>query len=334
MKAAVHRQYGSPDCVRIEDVPVPEPGPGEVRIRVRAASLNPADTYMLRGWPYMLRIQSGLLRPKNSGIGLDFAGEIDTLGDAAGDGVGDLRPGDAVYGEMTTPFSGRTRTCAEYVCLPVEQVSRMPSALSFEEAAALPVAGCTALFAVRNFGGLRPGQQVLINGAGGGIGVHAIQLAKHAGAVVTAVCSAEKAGTVRALGADRVIDYRREDFTAEHMRYDVIIDLASSRSPAECRRVLAPEGRFVWVGSVNSSPMFGPLRPALAVMLAARVARGQRWEMVTNTTTSADLGTLATLLAEGAFRPVIGRRYVLADVADAIRYMETGHASGKTVISI
>lgn len=330
MKAAIYREYGSPDGVRIEDVPVPEPGPGEVRIRVRAASLNPVDIYMLRGWPYLLRYQIGLRRPRNIGLGLDFAGLIDKVVDP----VGDLRPGDAVFGEMMTPLSGLTRAFAEYVCVPANQVVKMPSSLSFEEAASLPMAGCTAMFAVRNFGGLRNGQKVLINGAGGGVGVHALQLAKHAGAIVTAVCSEEKATMVRELGADRVIDYRREDFTAQDIRYDVIIDLASSRSPRECRRVLAPDGRFVWVGSVDSSPMFGPLRSALAVMLTSPFARGQRWEMVTNTTTSADLRTLASLLAENAFRPVIGRRYPLADVADAIRYLEKGHASGKIVISV
>lgn len=330
MKAAIYREYGSADGVRIEDVPTPEPGPGEVRIRMRAASLNPADIYMLRGWPYMLRLQSGLRRPKNNGIGLDFAGEVERVGE----GVTHLRPGDAVHGEMTTPFSGRTRTIAEYLCLPATQAAKMPPGLSFEEAAALPVAGCTAMFAVRNFGGLRPGQQVLINGAGGGIGVHAVQLAKHAGAIVTGVCSGEKASMVRELGADRTIDYRRKDFTAEDIRYDVMIDLASSRSPKECRRVLAPDGRFVWVGSVESSPFFGPLRPLLRVALTSQVARGQRWDTVTNTTTSADLGTLVGLLAEGALRPVIGRRYPLAEVADAIRYMETGHAGGKIVIAI
>ena len=146
----------------------------------------------------------------------------------------------------------------------------MPSSLCCEEAAALPVAGCTAMFAVRDFGGLRPGQQVLINGAGGGIGVHALQLAKHAGAIVTAVCSGEKAAMARELGADRVIDYRREDFTKQDVRYDVIIDLASSRSLKHCRRVLAPDGRFVWVGSVDFSPLFGPLRPALGVMLTRK----------------------------------------------------------------
>ena len=165
MKAAIYRKYGSPDDVRVEDVPVPEPGPGEVRIRVRAASLNPADVYMLRGWPYMMRAQTGLRRPKNIGLGLDFAGEIDRVGDT----TTDLRPGDAVFGEMTKPLAGLTRAFAEYLCVPADQLVRMPPTLSFEEAASMPIAGCTAMFAVRNFGGLSPGQRVLINGAGGGI---------------------------------------------------------------------------------------------------------------------------------------------------------------------
>ena len=330
MKAAIYREYGPPDVVRIEDVPVPEPGPGEVRIRVRAASLNPADIYMLRGWPYMMRAQSGLRRPKNNGLGLDFAGVIDRVGDT----TTDLRPGDAVFGEMTKPFLGLTRAFAEYLCVPADHLARMPSTLSFEEAASMPIAGCTAMFAVQNYGGLQPGQRVLINGAGGGIGVHAVQLAKHAGAHVTAVCSAEKATMVRELGADRAIDYRREDFTAEDIRYDVIIDLASSRSLKHCKRVMAPDGRFAWVGSVDSSPLLGPLRPALGVVLTSLVARGQRWNCVTSTATTAALTTLADLFIEGALRPVIGRRYPLADVVDAIHYMEKGHASGKVVISI
>ena len=330
MKAAIYREYGSPDNVRVEDVPIPEPGPGEVRIRVRAASLNPADTYMLRGWPYMMRVQSGLQRPKNIGLGLDFAGVVDRVGDT----TTDLLPGDAVFGEMTKPFLGLTRAFAEYLCVPADQLVRMPPSLSFEEAASMPIAGCTAMFAVRKYGALCSGQRVLINGAGGGIGVHALQLAKHAGADVTAVCSAEKATMVRELGADRVIDYRREDFTEDEARYDVIIDLASSRSLKHCRRVLATNGHFVWVGSVASSPLLGPLRPAAGVMLTSLFARGQRWSCVAGNATAVALSSLADLFAKGAFRPVIGRRYPLEEVVDAIRYVEKGHASGKVVISI
>jgi NADPH:quinone reductase-like Zn-dependent oxidoreductase len=330
MKAAVYRRYGSPDGVRVEDVPTPEPGPGEVRIRMRAASVNPADGYMLRGWPYLIRLQTGLRRPKNIGLGLDFAGVIDRVGETATD----LRPGDAVFGEMTTPYSGRTRSFAEYLCVPADQVAKMPPGLSFEEAATLPLAGCTALYAVREFGDVGPGRQVLINGAGGGIGVHAVQLAKHYGATVTAVCSEEKATLMGELGADRVIDYRRQDFTAEDIRYDVIIDLVSSHGAKRCRRVLAPEGRFVWVGAVDSGPLFGPLRPALGVLLTSLSARGQRWRCLAKTPSAADLATLAGLFVEGALRPVIGRRYPLVEVADAIRYLEKGHANGKVVITI
>lgn len=332
MKAAVYRRYGSPDRVRVEDVDVPEPGPGEVRLRVRAASVNPADAYMLRGWPYPLRLQTGLVHPKNNGLGLDFAGEVDAVGESVGESVTGLRPGDAVFGEMKDAFAGRTRAFAEYLCVPAAHAAKMPPALSFDEAAALPLAGCAALFAVRDFGAIRAGQQVLINGAGGGIGVHALQLTRHLGASVTAVCSEEKATLVRELGADRVIDYRRQDFTDGPQRYDVIVDLAGSRSAKRCRRVLAPGGRFVWVGSVASGPLLGPLRPALGVLLMSLAARGQAWRCLAKTSTTDDLAALSGLLAEGAFRPVVGRRYPLADVADAIRHLEKGHACGKVVI--
>lgn len=334
MKAAVYRDYGSPDRVRIEDVPVPEPAPGEVRIRMRASSVNPADLYMLRGWPYLLRTQTGLRCPKNVGLGLDFAGVIDKVGETAGDNATVLRPGDAVFGEMTTPFAGRTRAFAEYLCVPAAQAAKMPPGLSFEDAASLPLAGCAALYAVRDFGRLRPGQRVLINGAGGGIGAHAVQLAKHFGAAVTAVCSEEKAMRMRELGADRVVDYRRQDFTAEDIRYDAIVDLVSSRSAKRCKRVLAPGGKFVWVGGVETSPLLGPLRPALGVLLMSLVDRGRSWRCLAKTSTAEDLASLVGLLAEGAFRPVVGRCYPLAEVADAIRYLEKGHASGKVVITI
>lgn len=330
MRAVVYRRYGSPDGVRVEDVDIPEPGPDELRIRVRAASVNPADSYVLRGQPYMLRLRAGLRRPNNHGLGLDFAGVVDAIGDA----VTAFRPGDEVFGAMTDLFAGRTRTFAEYLCVPAAHAARMPAGLSFDEAATLPVAGCTALYAVRDYGEVRTGQRVLINGAGGGVGVHAVQFAKHFGATVTAVCSEEKAALVRGLGADRVIDYRRQDFTAEDIRYDVIIDLVSNHSAKRCGRALAPEGRFVWVGAVESSALFGPLRPALNVLAMPLVDRERRWVMVSKTSTAEDLATLAGLLAQGAFRPVIGRRYPLADVADAIRYLEEGHACGKVVITV
>lgn len=330
MRAIVYHDYGSPDVLQMQDVGVPEPRPDELRIRMRAASVNPADSYLMRGHPYMMRFQSGLKRPKNNGLGLDFAGTVDTTGEA----VTDFSPGDEVFGAFTDLFAGRTRAFAEYLCVPAASTIRKPGDLSFDEAAAVPLAGCTALYAVRDYGQVQSGQHVLINGAGGGVGVHAVQLAKHFGATVTAVCSEGKRSLMSDIGADHVIDYRRQDFTTGSVRYDVIIDMASSQSLRRCRRVLAPQGRFVWVGGPGTNRWIGPLRPALNVLVMSLVDRGHRWLCVSKTLATEDLVALAGLFAEGAFRPVIDRRYKLEDVADAIRYLEKGHACGKVVIGM
>ncbi len=330
MKAIVYHDYGSPDVLQLRDVDMPEPGPDEVRIRVRAASVNPADSYLMRGHPYMLRIQSGLKRPKNNGIGLAFAGVVDVVGDA----VTTLRRGDEVLGEIVDLFTGRTRAFAEYLCVAATAVAKKPENVPFEEAATVPVAGCTALYAVRDYGQVRSGQQVLINGAGGGVGVHAVQLAKHFGATVTAVCSESKRSLMLDLGADRVVDYQRQDFTAERTRYDVIVDTVSSQPMRRCREVLSAQGRFVWVGGPGTNPWVGPMRPAASVLAMSLVDRGHRWLCVSKKTTAEDLATLAGLLAERALRPVIDRRYPLGEVADAIRYLEKGHACGKVVVEI
>jgi NADPH:quinone reductase-like Zn-dependent oxidoreductase len=330
MKAIVYHEYGPPDVLQMHDVDVPEPRPDEVRIRMRAASVNPADSYLMRGHPYLLRMQFGLKRPKNNGIGLDFAGVVDVVGED----VTTLRPGDEVFGEITDLSAGRTRAFAEYLCIAATAAVKKPKGLSFDEAATVPLAGCTALYAVRDYGQVQSGQHVLINGAGGGVGVHAVQLAKHFGATVTAVCSESKQPLMRNLGADHVIDYRRQDFTANRTRYDVIVDTVSSQSLRRCRHALSPQGRFVWVGGPGANPWFGPLRPALNVLAMSLVDRGHRWLCVTKTFTAEDLASLAGLFAERAFRPVIDRRYALEDVADAIRYLEKGHACGKVVIEI
>jgi NADPH:quinone reductase-like Zn-dependent oxidoreductase len=330
MKAIIHSDYGSPDVLQMRDVDTPEPRPDELRIRMRAASVNPADSYLMRGLPYMMRFQSGLKRPKNNGLGLDFAGVVETVGEA----VTAFRVGDEVFGELTNPFKGRTRTFAEYLCVPSSIAMKKPECFSFEEAATAPLAACTALCAVRDYGQVQPGQQVLINGAGGGVGVHAVQLAKHFGATVTAVCSESKMSLMSDIGVDRAIDYRRHDFTAEPVRYDVIIDLVSSQSVRRCRRVLAPQGRFVWVGGPCANRLIGPLRPAMNVLFMSLFDRKRRWRCLAKTSTAEDLATLAGLIAEGALRPVIDRRYPLRDVADAIRYLEKGHACGKIVIEI
>ncbi len=330
MKAVVHHRYGPPDVLQLQDVEMPQPAPHELRIRMRAASVNPADLYLLRGSPYMLRLQMGLKRPKNNGIGLDFAGVVDAVGEA----VTAFRPGDEVFGKIADLYTGHTRALAEYLCVDAAAAVKKPPGIGFAEAAAVPLAGSTALYAVRDFGQVSSGQHVLINGAGGGVGVHAVQLAKIYGATVTAVCSEAKRSLMHALGADHVIDYRKHDFTAGSIRYDVIIDMISSQDLRRCRRVLAPQGRFVWVGGPGPNRWFGPLRPALNVLAMPLVDRGYRWILASKTYTAEDLATLAGLLEQGAFRPVIDRRYPLGDAVDAIRHLEKGHACGKIVIDI
>ena len=330
MKAIVYHHYGSPDVLQLAEVDIPEPRPDEIRVRMRASSVNPADGYLMRGHPYILRFQSGLKRPKNNGLGLDFAGVVDAVGDA----VTVFRPGDEVFGEVSSLFTGRTRAFAEYLCVPAAIAVRKPQNLSFGEAATVPLAGCTALSAVRDYGQVKSGQHVLINGAGGGIGIHAVQLAKYFGAKVTALCSEGKMSLMSDIGADRVIDYKREDFTAQRTHYDVIVDIVSSQRARRCRRVLAPQGRFVWVGGPNTNRWIGPLSSALNVLLMSLVDRKHRWLCVSKTSTAEDLAMLAGLFAERALRPVIDRRYTIEDVADAIRYLEKGHACGKIVIEI
>lgn len=330
MKAVVYHEYGSPDVLQLRDVEMPEPRPNELRIRMRAASVNPADSYLMRGSPYMLRLQSGLTRPKNKGLGLDFAGVVDSVGDD----VTTFRVGDEVFGEITDFSTGRTRALAEYLCVDAALAVKKPHGIGFAEVATVPMAGCAALYAVRDYGQVTSGQHVLINGAGGGVGVHAVQLAKHFGATVTAVCSEAKRSLMHDIGADHVIDYRRHDFTADRVCYDVIIDLASSQSMRRCRRVLAPKARFVWVGGPSTNRWIGPFRTALNVFAMPLVDRGHRWSVVSKTSTAEDLATLAGLLEQRAFRPVIDRRYPLGDAADAIRHLEKGHACGKIVVEI
>lgn len=330
MKAAVYHEYGSPDVLQLREVEMPEPRPNELRIRMRAASVNPVDLYLLRGSPYMLRLQIGLKRPKNNGIGLDFAGVVDTVGDD----VIHFRVGDEVFGQIAHNSTGRTRAVAEYLCVDAAVAVKKPHGIGFAEAASVPMAGCTALYAVRDYGQVTSGQHVLINGAGGGVGVHAVQLAKHFGATVTAVCSEAKRSLMHDIGADHVIDYRTHDFTAGATPYDVIVDAISSQPMRRCRRVLAPQGRFVWVGGPSANRWIGPYRTALNVYAMPFVDREHRWSVVSKTSTAEDLATLAGLLEQRAFRPVIDRRYPLGDAVDAIRHLEKGHACGKIVVEI
>lgn len=331
MRAIQFDRYGPTEVLELREVERPQPRAGEVRVQVCAAAVNPADHYLMRGRPYLIRLAGGLQRPKVHGLGLDFAGVVD----AVGAGVDTLAPGDAVFGEVEDEGADACRAFAEYTRVAAGIVARKPAGVSFAEAAALPVAARTALCALRDHGRLQPGEHVLINGAGGGVGTFAVQLARHFGARVSAVCSGGKAELMRTLGADQVIDYEQTDLSAGRERYDLIVDIIGSRSPAQCRRVLAPRGRFVWVGaSLAAGPWLGPLHAAARVMLASVRSGGQQWTCAITPKSPADLELLAGLLDAGTLRAVIDRRYPLECVDEAIRYLERGHATGKIVIEI
>ena len=315
MKAIVYRRYGSPDVLELVEVEKPIPSADEVLIRVRAASVNPYDRHFMRGEPFLVRAMTGLRRPKESRTGVDVAGEVESVGP----NVKELKPGDAVFGSARGAF-------AEYAC--TSKVIRKPAGATFEDAAAVPVAGFTALQAVRNRGRVQPGEKVLIHGAAGGVGTFAVQIAKALGAEVTAVSRTENLDLLRSIGADHVIDYTRDDFTKSG-QYEVIIDCYATRPLATCRRALAPNGRYVMVGG----PLGGFLA-SIAGLLAAKLLSNRKARIVSAKNNLNDLATLAELLESGKLKPVIDRRYTLSEVPDAIRYLETGRARGKIVIQV
>ncbi len=328
MRAIVFDRYGAAkDVLRLETVAVPVPKADEVLVRVHAASVNAADLLMMHGRVLPVRLQLGLRRPRLTGLGQDFSGVVEAVGES----VETLRAGDAVFAELPADHAGVSRAFADYVCVPESQLVRVPAGVSFADAAATPVAGCTALFAVRDYGEVGQGDRVLVNGAGGGVGSQAVVLAKQFGATVTAVCSARKAGTARAAGADHVIDYIERDFTAEDMLYDVIIDTVSSQPLSHYRRVLAPGGRYVWVGGAAEGAK-GPITLLLKVGRMS-LSDGQRsWRAVTRTSTPQDLATLADWLGEGRFRPVLCQRFSLERAAEAVQRLEQGLVCGKLVV--
>ena len=318
MKAIVRDRYGL-GGLELQEVEQPELAADGVLVRVRAASVNPVDWYEVTGAPWIARPMMGLRRPKSRLTGRDFAGTVE----AVGKDVTDVQPGDDVFG-------GKSGAFAEYVC--VSEVARKPANLTFEEAAAVPVAGLSALQGLRDRGHVQPGQQVLVNGASGGVGTFAVQIAKALGAEVTAVCSTRNVEQARSLGADHVIDYTREDFTRSGRRYDVILDLAGSKSWSQCRRVLNPHGTLVMVGA-KGSPLLGPLGHIAKVRLAAWQGSQKAVFFVANFNAQ-DLGVLRELLESGKVKPVVEKRYELGEVADALRYLGEGHAQGKLVITV
>ncbi|HEU5155777.1 MAG TPA: NAD(P)-dependent alcohol dehydrogenase [Streptosporangiaceae bacterium] len=328
MKAFVFRSYGSPDVFALTDVDRPEPGAGEVLVRVRATSVQPADWHLMRGEPYFARLLPGplgLRRPKISILGADVAGRVE----AVGANVTGFRPGDEVFGLLGGGGF------AEYVCVGADLLAPKPKNLSFEQAAAMPLAGITALYGLRGTGRLQSGQKVLINGASGGVGTFAVQIAKASGAHVTAVCGSRNVDLVRSIGADEVIDYTARDFTRREERYDLLLDVAGSRSGWVCRRVLTRKGTFVAVGGRPGRWLqpAGHIFAALAsspfvsqrMVFADVYGRADRKESLT---------TLTELVEAGKIAPVIDRTYPFEDIPAALAYQEQGHAPGKVVVTV
>jgi NADPH:quinone reductase-like Zn-dependent oxidoreductase len=324
MKAIAQDRYGPPDVLELRDVAKPAPGDNEVLVRVDAAAVNALDWHYMRGDPYLARLSMGLRRPKVRIRGRDFAGRVEALGP----GVERFRVGDEVFGEADGAF-------AEYVSAPDHAVDPKPANLTFEQAAAVPVAGGTALMGLRDVAHVQPGQRVLINGASGGVGTFAVQLGKSLGAEVIGVCSARNADLVRSIGADHVIDYASEDFTRNGQRYDVVFDLVGNRSLSDCRRALTPEGTLVLSGGgVSEGGSFiGPLALFAKSMVLSRFVH-QRLLQLTEKPSRENLAALRELVESGAVTPVIDRTYQLSDVPEAIRYLEVEHARAKVVITI
>jgi NADPH:quinone reductase-like Zn-dependent oxidoreductase len=322
LKAITYHRYGSPDVLELEEVDAPVAKDHEVLILVRATSANPRDWHFMRGLPYIMR-PLGLRRPKDGGLGSDVAGQVEAVGRA----VTRFRPGDEVLAHV---LKGGF---AEYACVPEDVVGRKPANLTFEQAATVPLAGLTALQGLRDHGRVQPGQRVLIIGASGGVGTFAVQIAKSLGAEVTGVCSTRNLDLVRSLGADHVVDYTREDFTRGGRKYDLILQLAGTRSAWECRRALTPKGTLLLSSGESDRRWIGPFdRMLTGIMLSPFVS--QRLAPFEAKQSGEDLEALTELIESGKVSPVIDRTYPLTETPEAIRYLETGHARGKVAITV
>jgi NADPH:quinone reductase-like Zn-dependent oxidoreductase len=324
MKAIMQDRYGSPAALELREVGKPVAADNEVLVRVHAAAVNAADWHFMRGDPYLARATLGFRRPKVKIRGRDFAGRVE----AVGTDVKRFRPGDEVFGEADGAF-------AEYLCVPENMVGTKPANLTFEQAAAMPLAGTTALMGLRDSGHVQPGQHVLVNGASGGVGTFAVQIAKSFGAEVTGVCSTRNVDLVRSIGADHVIDYTRADFTRTGRRYDVVFDLVGNRSLNELRRALTPTGTLILSGGGVSrgGSLIGPLGLIVRGQALSRFVR-HRLLVLTATPSRENLATLKELAESGKVVPVIDRTYSLSDVPEAIRYVEGEHARAKVVITV
>jgi NADPH:quinone reductase-like Zn-dependent oxidoreductase len=323
MKAIVYRCYGGPDVVKFEDIAKPVPADDRVLVKVHATSVNPLDWHYMQGKPYMMRPMSGLGKPESIYMGADFAGTVETVGK----NVTRYKPGDEVFGDRDGAFG-------EYVSVRENGAMALkPSNMTMEQAASVPIAGVTALQALRDKGKVQAGQKVLINGASGGVGTFAVQIAKTYGADVTGVCSTRNVEMVRSIGADHVIDYTKEDFTQGSVRYDLIIDNVGSHTLSEYRRVLTPNGKLVIVGGPSGDPWLGPMTSLAKAYFVAPFVSQKMLFMLADANQD-DLNVLRDLMQTGKLTPVIDRRYPLKETAQAIGYVEQGHAKGKVIITV
>jgi NADPH:quinone reductase-like Zn-dependent oxidoreductase len=321
MKAIVYRKYGSPDVLELAEVEKPEPNENQVLVKVTAAAVNPLDWHGMRGEPFIARLGGGLRRPKDPRLGADLAGRVE----AVGKNVTEFRPGDEVFGAIGAG------AFAEYACTREKNLARKPANLSFELAAAAPVVGYTAVQGFRHAGGVRAGQKVLVNGAAGGIGTFAVQFARSCGAQVTGVCSTRNLEMVRSIGADHVIDYTREDFTRNGRQYDLIYDAIGNRSVFDYRRALGPDGVCVIAGFTSMTRLFEHM---LLGPLLTRNSDKKVSMMGISNANKEDLLFIRELLETGKVIPVIDRCYPLPETAEAIRYLEQGHARGKVIVMV
>ncbi len=319
MKAIVYTKYGSPDILELKEMEKPTPKDDEVLIKICAASVNPLDWHFMRGTPFFLRIMTGLFKPKITRLGRDIAGKVESTGE----GVTRFKQGDEVFGSCTGAF-------AEYVCTSELKLVLKPDNVSFEQAACVNVAALTALQSLRDKGQIKSGQKVLINGAAGGVGAFAVQIAKVFNTEVTAICSKNKIEMVRSIGADHVIDYTKEDFTETGQRYDIFLDCFANRSLFACKRVLKAGGIYIPVGGPGNS-LIGILISSITAMVLSWFVSQKFVNFLTKLNTE-DLSFMGELLASDKVNSVIGKRYSLTEVPEAIRYIEEGHAKGKVVI--
>ena len=324
MQAIIYTSYGSPDVLQLNDIEKPTPKDNQVLVNVHAASANPADWHLMRAEPFLARFANGLLKPKNTRLGADVAGRVE----AVGRNVTQFHVGDDVFGSMPLSDLG---SFAEYVCAAEELLALKPAKMTFEQAAAVPLAAFTALQGLRNKGQIQPGQKVLINGASGGVGTFAVQIAKSFGTEVTGVCSTRNVDMVRSIGADHVIDYTQADFTTNGQRYDLIFDAVGNRSVSDFKRALRPNGICAVAGFTTLSRLFQVLFLGAWVSKTGSKKIGM---METAKPNQKDLAFLKELLEAGKVVPVIDRCYPLREVPEALRYLEAGHARGKVVITI